>query len=130
MRFIFVGSLTKKSGLATLDAFEVTYKSHGNCELLYLGLGPLEKKLKNKIEKLELSKCVKLLGQIDDPFFYLIKSDVFVLPSFSEGTSRAALEALYTGLPCILRDVDSNNELIQQIDKVIYSKRKKNCKIY
>lgn len=113
-RFIFVGSLTKrKAVLQLLDAFEITHKSYGNCELIFLGKGPLEKKLKNKIERLGLSNCVKLVGQVDDPFLYLLNADVFVLPSLSEGTSRAALEALYAGLPCILRDVDSNFELIQ-----------------
>ena len=40
-------------------------------------------------------------------------SDLLVLPSFSEGTSRAALESLFLGIPCILRNVDSNNELIK-----------------
>ena len=35
-----------------------------------------------------------------------------VLPSFSEGTSRAALESLFLGVPIILRDVDSNKDLI------------------
>ena len=35
-----------------------------------------------------------------------------VLPSFSEGVSRSALEALFLGVPCVLRDVDGASELI------------------
>ena len=35
-----------------------------------------------------------------------------IIPSLSEGVSRAALEALYLGVPCIMRDVDGNSELI------------------
>lgn len=41
-------------------------------------------------------------------------SDVFVLPSLSEGVSRAAFEALCLGVPCAKRDVDANRELIQE----------------
>ena len=37
-----------------------------------------------------------------------------VLPSLSEGVSRSALEALYLGVPCVLRDVDGSSELIQE----------------
>ena len=43
----------------------------------------------------------------------MAKSLALVLPSASEGISRAALEALYLGVPCVLRDVDGNRELIR-----------------
>ena len=36
---------------------------------------------------------------------------MFVLPSHSEGTPRACLEALYLGIPSILRNVDGNTEI-------------------
>ena len=35
------------------------------------------------------------------------------LPSLSEGTSRASLEALFIGLPCVLRKIDGNSELVE-----------------
>ena len=35
-----------------------------------------------------------------------------LIPSLSEGVSRAALEALYLGVPCVMRDIDGNSELI------------------
>jgi glycosyltransferase involved in cell wall biosynthesis len=37
---------------------------------------------------------------------------VFVLPSLSEGAPRAALEALFLGVPCVLRNVDGNACLV------------------
>ena len=46
------------------------------------------------------------------PYSLLGRADAFVLPSLSEGISRAALEALHLGVPCILRNVDGNQELI------------------
>ena len=39
------------------------------------------------------------------------------MPSFSEGCPRAALEALNLGIPCILRNVDGNNELVNDKNK-------------
>jgi glycosyltransferase involved in cell wall biosynthesis len=35
------------------------------------------------------------------------------IPSRSEGLSRAALEALHLGVPCVLRDTDGNGELVR-----------------
>ena len=40
-------------------------------------------------------------------------ANIFVLPSLSEGISRASLESLFIGLPCVLRDIDSNSDLIK-----------------
>lgn len=41
-----------------------------------------------------------------DPADFYLASDVFVLPSYSEGTPRALLEAMAFGLPCVVRDID------------------------
>ena len=43
-------------------------------------------------------------------------SDCFVLPSFFEGCSIAALEAMYLGLPLILSDVGAARDLIENGD--------------
>ena len=40
--------------------------------------------------------------------------DCLVLPSLTEGVSRASLEALYLGVPCVMRNVDGNSELIKE----------------
>lgn len=47
---------------------------------------------------------VTYLGEADDVRPYLRRSTVFVLPSYREGRSRAALEALAMGLPIITTD--------------------------
>jgi glycosyltransferase involved in cell wall biosynthesis len=78
-----------------------------------VGSGPLEKSIRDLVSLYELSSKVKLHGQVESPFFLLAQADVFVLPSLSEGVSRAALEALHLGLPCILRRIDGNDELVK-----------------
>ena len=52
-------------------------------------------------------------GQLNNPFEIVLRENYFVLPSLSEGTSRAAMEAFYLGLPYIMLNVTRNCELIQ-----------------
>jgi len=53
-----------------------------------------------------------LHGYVLNPFSQIANADVMIVPSLSEGVSRAALEALYLGIPCVMRDIDGNSELI------------------
>ena len=111
--FIFVGGLTKRKGvLELIDAFSDVQRRGRKFKLLILGEGPERERIVSRIQKHGLVESVSLLGQIKEPFDYLATADYFVLPSHSEGTSRAAMEALYAGVPCIMRDVDSNADLI------------------
>lgn len=115
-RFCFVGNLVKRKGLETLiDA--ATKLLNYKFEILIIGGGPLHKELKEKVKKLELQNQIKFVGPLSDPYKIISKSHVMVLPSFSEGTSRAVLECLYLGIPCVIRNVDSNRELINHKNK-------------
>jgi len=42
----------------------------------------------------------------------LARAEALVLPSLSEGISRAVLEALQLGVPVVLRDVDGNRAVV------------------
>ena len=111
--FLFIGGLTRRKGVVELiDAFSEVKKRGREFNLLILGQGPERERAERHIFKHHLSDHISLVGQVEDPFGYLVNSDFFVLPSYSEGTSRAAMEALYSGVPCIMRDVDSNSELL------------------
>ena len=66
---------------------------------------------------------MKFHGHISKPYSLVSRADVFVLPSLAEGTSRAALEALCLGVPCVLRQVDGNSKLIQNgINGVLFNR--------
>lgn len=54
---------------------------------------------------------VRFLGSLADPRRVLHAADGYVMPSLREGLSISALEALATGLPAILTDVDGLREL-------------------
>ena len=112
--FIFVGGLTRRKAIVELiDAFSEVRRRGNNFSLLVLGEGPERELLESRVRAHGLGDHVSLLGQVKEPFDYLSRADCFILPSHSEGTSRAAMEALYAGLPCIMRDVDSNSDLIR-----------------
>ena len=113
-KFIFVGSLTeRKQPLLLVESIRVLREEGHDACLDIVGSGPLEKNIRDLISKYDLALQVKLHGQVDSPYSLLAGADAFVLPSLSEGVSRAALEALHLGLPCLLRQVDGNEELVQ-----------------
>ena len=62
--------------------------------------------------ELAIDQSVEFLGQVADPFPLLLQSDVFVLPSKSEGISNALLEAMMLGLPCVVTNIAGNGDVI------------------
>ncbi len=72
-------------------------------KLLILGTGPLKKKLKNLVKKLNLEKKVLFLGLIPPNKVpkYLAVADIFVRASISEGLGNVFLEAMAVGIPII-----------------------------
>ncbi len=80
------------------------------------GVGAYEKKLKNMVQQLGLSKHVTFVGKIEDAIFPDIYklADVFVNACEVELQCISALEALASGLPLILADALALHELIDQ----------------
>ena len=111
--FIFVGGLTRRKGILELiDAFQKS-SNEDIISIYWFWVKITERnKIENRVQVYSLCDKVSLLGQVNEPFDYLPMADCFILPSHSEGTSRAAMEALYAGIPCIMRNVDSNADLI------------------
>ena len=60
-----------------------------------------------------MSESIFDQGHFYNPLEIVSRANHFVLPSLSEGTSRVAMEALYLGLPCVMRNMVNNFELIQ-----------------
>jgi glycosyltransferase involved in cell wall biosynthesis len=62
---------------------------------------------------LKLEDCVHFPGPVEEVFSILKASDLFFLPSRSEGLSNALLEAMACGLPCVATAVGGNPELVR-----------------
>jgi glycosyltransferase involved in cell wall biosynthesis len=68
--------------------------------------------LEAMIDSLNLKANVKLLGPRSDITDILAASDIFLLPSRSEGFSNALIEAMMAGLPCVATNVGGNAEAV------------------
>ena len=111
---VFVGGLTERKRVdLAIRAVRVLRRKEHNVRLHIVGDGPLLQELKNMAGNPDINDYVHFHGRLDNPFSVLRKCDLFLLPSESEGVSRAAMEALYMGIPCLLRNVEAAPELIQ-----------------
>lgn len=64
-------------------------------------------------KSLGLKENVRFVGPSEDVFSLLKMSDVFCLPSRSEGFSNALLEAMACSLPCVATRVGGNSEAVE-----------------
>ena len=110
---LFVGNFIQGSikGLDLLiNAIGVVFKTYQNIQLKILGKG--DASIYNKmIEDLGIKNNILFLGS-QNSYDYYKKSDIFVLPSRSEGMSNSLLEAMSLGLPCIATNVSGVSDII------------------
>ncbi len=113
-RFVFVGSLTKrKRPFVLIDALETLKLQGYDVSADFIGDGPLRDSIDKELSRRGLINDIHIHGHLNKLHHLVASADAFVLPSLSEGVSRACMEALYLGIPSVLRDVDGNSELIQ-----------------
>lgn len=81
--------------------------------LWIVGDGPLRVKLENHSRSLEISNSIRFWGFQLNVFPILEKSNVFVLPSLSEGSSVSLVEAMSIGLPSIITSEGGACEIVE-----------------
>lgn len=84
-----------------IDVFAELKKSKPDAELILVGTGPLEDKVKSKVVEKGLSDCVHFLGNRKDMNRIYQAMDVFVFPSLFEGLGIVAIEAQAAGVPIV-----------------------------
>jgi glycosyltransferase involved in cell wall biosynthesis len=84
-------------------------KREPTTRFLLIGSGPLTDDLKQQVNNLKIEKYVKFTGMIpnDELPKYLAASDIYISSSLSDGTSVCLLEAMASGLPVVVTDVDA-----------------------
>ncbi len=104
--------LVNTARLVHQKAFDVMIRSltylPNNIKCLVVGQGDEEVMLKNLTKELGLEDRVIFTGQVDREVVtkYRLASDIFVMPSRSEGLGNAGLSALASRLPFITTAVD------------------------
>ncbi|OIO24063.1 hypothetical protein AUJ65_02125 [Candidatus Micrarchaeota archaeon CG1_02_51_15] len=100
----FVGRLVKvKACDVLLKAFKKTRDK--NTILLIVGDGPERTALEKQAYELDLGGRVRFLGHRSDLPAIMAATDVFVLPSHSEGLPSSMLEAMASHCACIVTDI-------------------------
>ena len=104
-KILYHGRVDRRKGaLDLLEAFALLLeKTNLEPTLVYSGIGPDFDAVKEKIEELNLSENVVMLGYVnyeDVPEIYK-KADVFASPTYAEGFSNTILEAMAAGLPIV-----------------------------
>ncbi|MEW6068098.1 MAG: glycosyltransferase family 4 protein [Nitrospirota bacterium] len=109
-RFVYI----KSPDLALL-AFLSFVAQHDDVELIMIGGGKLESKLKEIIQSSADKHKVKLLGWIDrkEVMEYMKKCDVFLFPTF-EGGGMVVLEVMSYGKPIICMDFGGPKDFLTE----------------
>ena len=100
-----VGRLNRqKNHKFLIEIFSKLVKINNNYKLFLVGIGELEKEIKEQIRNLNLENNVKLLGVRKDVNELLQAFDIFLFPSLYEGLPVTLVEAQGAGLKCFISD--------------------------
>jgi colanic acid/amylovoran biosynthesis glycosyltransferase len=115
-RLLYTGRLSAAKGVPILfQALQQIVPHHPNLVLTLVGDGADRVALEMLAADLDLTPYLKFVGyQSQDAVCqYLLNSDIFVLPSFSEGLPVALMEALAAGVPVITTAIAGIGELVE-----------------
>ncbi|MDP4545698.1 glycosyltransferase family 4 protein [Psychrobacter faecalis] len=114
--FLFIGRLLKEKGIHEfVAAAKIVKKNYSETQFTVLGAidganpGALKQ---SELDELIASKVVVYPGHVDDVQDWIVKSDVFVLPSYREGVPRSTQEAMAIGRAVITTDVPGCRETV------------------
>lgn len=124
IRLIFVGSLAQlyKAPDVLLLALKIVISNGMDVQLTIVGDGGFKKSLQSQAFKLGIAPNVRFAGHLPAGTMIISEldmSNIFVLPSRTEGLPRAMIEAMARGLPCIGTSVGGIPELLPDSDMVI-----------
>jgi len=124
LKIISVARLIERKGQHHLiQAARLLKDRQISIQVSLVGTGDSRKNLEKLALNLDLEDCVKFIGYVprEEIAQYYVASHLFVLPSFYEGMSLAALEAMSAGLPLILTRTGGTSELVvEDVNGYIY----------
>ena len=95
-----------------LKAFRSVQDRFDNLILLIVGDGPERTGIENQIRDLGIANNVRLVGYSGSPEQYMALADLYLLTSYSEGTSMTLLEAMSLGVAPVVTNVGGNPEIV------------------
>ena len=115
IKFITVGRLSAEKGHKYLiEAFTKVLKKIPNSKLFIIGEGKTRLQIEKMIQERNLKNSVTLMGFLYNPYNYISRSDIYVLPSLSEGLPYALIEALICKIPIVSTNCETGpNEILE-----------------
>jgi glycosyltransferase involved in cell wall biosynthesis len=114
--FRYIGTISRlariKNQTMMINAFFNIKKIFPDVKLVLIGDGEKMQDLKELARSLGLENDIIFTGFINNPQQYIRLFDIFLLSSFSEGTSMTLLEAMSLSRPCVVTDVGGNPEIV------------------
>ena len=109
----YIGRLSAEKGLKHLiTALSMIEAGAEHVKLVIIGDGPQKQELKELAEKHRVGERVVFAGFQSDVEAWIPAMDAFILPSLTEGTPMALLEAMAYGLPSIASAVGGVPDII------------------
>ena len=112
----FIGRLSEQKGLdVLLRGWEISsLNSKPDFDLIIAGKGELKEWLDNRVNELEFSNQIHVLGVVSEQEkqWLFENSTGIVIPSRFEGLPTVLLEAMHNKLPVIMSDVNGLGELV------------------
>lgn len=89
-------------------------------KLAILGDGSMREELQSLIDELGLQSSIKLFGNVENPFKYFCRADIFVLSSYVEGLPNVLVEAMMCGCTPVSTDCPTGPREVLQSGKFGY----------
>lgn len=106
-----VARFAPQKGIAYLLEAAVRVKG---AHFAVIGEGPLKPELEARAQKLGLGERFHFLGRVPDARALLSAFDIIALPSISEGSSIAAMEAMAAGRPIVASRLEALQEIVRE----------------
>lgn len=113
---LYLGRLTRDKGIHRLLDAVAVLPERTPASVLVGGTGPEEAAVRDRIRTdPRLARRVRFAGLVpeEEKAAFLAQGDLFVLPSISDTSSVAVLEAMASGLPCLVTDVGGPKMLVE-----------------
>jgi glycosyltransferase involved in cell wall biosynthesis len=104
------GRLVSQKGFNVL--IDAISELSDDVKLILVGDGEEKVKLERQVQQLKLQERVDLVGYDRNPYRYIAKADLFVMPSLWEGLPIVLLEALCLDVPIIASDCPTGPRII------------------
>ena len=121
--FGFAARLEEGKGpLVLLDAVARVNREGPLAVARIAGIGPQLLKVKSRARELALDGACEFVGQYSEPLgrsAFMNSLDVFVLPSFAEGTPNSIIEAMAHGVPVIATTVGGIPDIIDSVSGIL-----------